>query len=150
MKEKLAKLIDVKSIVTLVMTAVFSYLAITKVITGQEFLTIFTVSFPSTLAHSIKKTQTRMVLMIKGIDISAHQVPSKIDYDKLSKEIDFAILRVGYTGYGINPPHSNNFNKDVHFETHYKELAKRGVDIGVYYYGGAINEYEVTRELKNR
>ena len=43
MREKLAKLIDVKSIVTLVMTAVFSYLAITKVITGQEFLTIFTV-----------------------------------------------------------------------------------------------------------
>ena len=43
MREKLAKLIDVKSIVTLVMTTVFSYLAITKVITGQEFLTIFTV-----------------------------------------------------------------------------------------------------------
>lgn len=43
MKEKLAKLIDVKSIVTIVLTAVFSYLAITKVITGQEFLTIFTV-----------------------------------------------------------------------------------------------------------
>ena len=43
MREKLAKLIDVKSIVTLVMTVVFSYLAITKVITGQEFLTIFTV-----------------------------------------------------------------------------------------------------------
>ena len=43
MKEKLAKLIDVKSIVTLVLTAVFSYLAITEVITGQEFLTVFTV-----------------------------------------------------------------------------------------------------------
>ena len=86
--------------------------------------------------------------MIKGVDISAHQVPSKIDYDKLSKEIDFAILRVGYTGYGINPPHTNNFNKDVHFETHYKELAKRGVDIGIYYYGGAINDDEVNRELK--
>ena len=43
MKEKLAKLIDVKSIVTLVMTAVFSYLAITQAITGTEFLTIFTV-----------------------------------------------------------------------------------------------------------
>lgn len=43
MKEKLAKLINVKSIVTLLLTAVFSYLAIDKVITGQEFLTIFTV-----------------------------------------------------------------------------------------------------------
>lgn len=43
MKEKLAKLIDVKSIVTLTLTAVFSYLAITKVISGEQFLTVFTV-----------------------------------------------------------------------------------------------------------
>lgn len=43
MKNKLAKLIDVKSIVTLVLTAVFAYLAISKIITGQEFLTVFTV-----------------------------------------------------------------------------------------------------------
>ena len=97
MREKLAKLIDVKSIVTLVMTAVFSYLAITKVITGQEFLTIFTVII-LLLWHTVSKNADKEVLMIKGIDISAHQVPSKIDYDKLSKEIDFAILRVGYTG----------------------------------------------------
>ena len=43
MKEKLSKLIDVKSIVTITLTVVFSYLALTHVITGQEFLTIFTV-----------------------------------------------------------------------------------------------------------
>ena len=42
MKEKLAKLINVKSIVTLVLTGVFSYLAITKEITGEQFLMIFT------------------------------------------------------------------------------------------------------------
>lgn len=43
MKEKIAKLIDVKSLVTLTLTAVFSYLAITKVISGEQFLTVFTV-----------------------------------------------------------------------------------------------------------
>lgn len=43
MKEKLAKLIDVKSIVTLIMVIVFSALALTGVISGQEFLTVFTV-----------------------------------------------------------------------------------------------------------
>lgn len=43
MKEKLAKLIDVKSIVTLVMTLVFSTLALKNVISGEQFLTIFTV-----------------------------------------------------------------------------------------------------------
>ena len=43
MKEKIAKLIDVKSIVTLILTIVFSYLSLTHAITGQEFLTIFVV-----------------------------------------------------------------------------------------------------------
>lgn len=42
MKEKLAKLIDVKSIVTIVLTAVFSYLAVKGEITGEQFLMIFT------------------------------------------------------------------------------------------------------------
>ena len=41
MKNKIAKLIDVKSIVTLILTAVFSYLAIEGKISGSEFLTIF-------------------------------------------------------------------------------------------------------------
>lgn len=41
MKEKLAKLIDVKSIVTIILTIIFSYLAVVGIITGSEFLTIF-------------------------------------------------------------------------------------------------------------
>ena len=43
MKEKFAKLIDVKSIMTLLLTIVFCVLALIGVISGQEFLTIFTV-----------------------------------------------------------------------------------------------------------
>ncbi|MCI2057106.1 MAG: hypothetical protein LKJ86_08175 [Oscillibacter sp.] len=43
MKAKIAKLINVKSIVTIVLTAVFAYLAIVGRISGQEFLTVFTV-----------------------------------------------------------------------------------------------------------
>ena len=43
MKEKLQKLLSVKSIVTLIATAVFAYLSITGAISGQEFLTVFTV-----------------------------------------------------------------------------------------------------------
>lgn len=43
MKNKIAKLIDVKSIVTLILTAVFGYLAVEGKISGTEFLTIFTV-----------------------------------------------------------------------------------------------------------
>ena len=43
MKERLSKLLTVKSIVTVVLTAVFAYLAIVGRISGREFLTIFTV-----------------------------------------------------------------------------------------------------------
>lgn len=43
MKEKLAKLISVKSIVTIVLTAVFAFLAINGIVTGEQFLTVFTV-----------------------------------------------------------------------------------------------------------
>ncbi|MBQ6814189.1 MAG: hypothetical protein IJP13_01485 [Lachnospiraceae bacterium] len=42
MKEKLAKLIDVKSIVTVGLTAIFCILALKEVITSTEFMTIFT------------------------------------------------------------------------------------------------------------
>lgn len=42
MLEKLSKLINVKSIVTILLTLVFCVLALCKVITGEQFLTIFT------------------------------------------------------------------------------------------------------------
>jgi len=41
MIKKLAKLIDVKSIVTFVLTAVFAYLSIKGTISGQDFLQVF-------------------------------------------------------------------------------------------------------------
>ena len=42
MKERLDKLLSVKSIVTIVLTAIFAVLSIRGTIGGQEFLTIFT------------------------------------------------------------------------------------------------------------
>ena len=43
MKQKLAKLIDVKSIVTLFLTAVFCVLALRRTISADQFITVFTV-----------------------------------------------------------------------------------------------------------
>ena len=43
MKERLSKLLSVKSIVTIILTAVFAYLAISGSISGDQFLTVFTV-----------------------------------------------------------------------------------------------------------
>ncbi len=42
MKERIAKLLTVKSIVTVALTIVFCVLAIRGTLSGQEFLTIFT------------------------------------------------------------------------------------------------------------
>ena len=42
LKERLSKLLTVKSIVTVALTIVFCVLALKGVITGAEFLTIFT------------------------------------------------------------------------------------------------------------
>lgn len=41
--ERIAKLIDVKSITTLVLTIVFSILALKGVISGEQFLTVFSI-----------------------------------------------------------------------------------------------------------
>lgn len=43
MKDKLAKLINIKSIITLILCAVFAYLSAIGHITAEQFLTIFTV-----------------------------------------------------------------------------------------------------------
>lgn len=42
MKQKLAKLINVKSIVTLMLTVVFCILAVKQSVSVEQFLTIFT------------------------------------------------------------------------------------------------------------
>ena len=43
MKEKLAKLVNVKSIITLILCGVFSYLSVAGKVASEQFLTIFTV-----------------------------------------------------------------------------------------------------------
>lgn len=42
MKERFSKLLTVKSIVTIIFTVVFAFLALTGKISGTEFLTIYT------------------------------------------------------------------------------------------------------------
>ena len=42
-KEKFAKLLCVKSIVTIILTAVFAYLSLAGAVSADQFLTVFTV-----------------------------------------------------------------------------------------------------------
>lgn len=43
LKERLGKLLSIKSIITLMLTIVFCYLSVIQVITAELFMTIFTV-----------------------------------------------------------------------------------------------------------
>lgn len=55
--EKIAKLIDVKSIVTLTLTGVFSYLSIIGVVQPDMFISIFTVIISFYFGTQYQKSQ---------------------------------------------------------------------------------------------
>lgn len=56
------------------------------------------------------------------IDISHHQVPSKINYDKLAKQVKLVVVRTQYGSKLI----------DRHYKTHHKEFQKRGIPTACY------------------
>lgn len=58
-KDRLAKLIDVKTIVTLTLTAVFSYLSIIGKISADNFMTVFTVIISFFFGVQIEKNKNR-------------------------------------------------------------------------------------------
>lgn len=58
-KDRLAKLIDVKTIVTLTLTAVFSYLSIIGKISADNFMTVFTVIISFFFGVQIEKNNNK-------------------------------------------------------------------------------------------
>lgn len=89
-------------------------------------------------------------VVAKGIDVSKWQHTLNADgsYKPLNwtaiKEagIDFAILRVGYTGSV-----SGTINKDPVFEMNYEGAKAAGVMVGAYYYSVASTEEELDLEI---
>ena len=78
----------------------------------------------------------------KGIDVSSYQ--GIIDWGAVKKSgIDFAIIRVGYRGWG-----TGKLVTDDYFERNIKEAAKNGIDIGIYFYSQAINTDEAREEAR--
>lgn len=61
MKERLNKLLTVKSIVTILLTLVFCYLSIIQVISAELFMTVFTViiAFYFGTQHEKQNTETK-------------------------------------------------------------------------------------------
>lgn len=69
---------------------------------------------------------------MKGIDISEHN--GKVNFDKVKKEVDFIILRLGWIG------NKNNHTIDTRFEQYYRECKRLNIPVGVYVYCYSNNE----------
>lgn len=78
-----------------------------------------------------------------GIDVSEHQ--KDIDWTKVKEAgVEFAILRLGYRGYGK----AGNIILDKSFDQNYKEATEQGLDIGVYFFSQAISSDEIKEEAE--
>ena len=75
----------------------------------------------------------------RGYDVSEHN--GKIDWKTVSKNVDFAFIRVGYRGYT-----EGELNEDKFSKKNLAEAQKAGVPVGVYIYSQAINEKEAEEE----
>lgn len=73
--------------------------------------------------------------MTKIIDISHHQDPAKINYDKLAKEVDLVIIRTQFGSKTL----------DRYYKTHHAEFKMRGVPTAAYAWvrGVSIKDMEV-------
>ena len=85
------------------------------------------------------------------IDISGWQLPSEMDYDTLSQQVNGVIVRVQH---GISMKKKNNAadqnGKDKAMDTHIQEFQKRNVPVAVYAYAyvNGKSEKEMREEAK--
>ena len=76
-----------------------------------------------------------------GVDVSRHN--EAIDWMVLSTQIDFAILRVGYTGNT-----EGGHYKDANFDVNVAGCEAYNVPYGVYWYAGATTPEEAMQEAE--
>ena len=73
------------------------------------------------------------------IDISHHQPPNKIDYDKLAKQVDLVIIRTQYGSKTI----------DRHYKTHHREFQKRGIPTAAYAWVRGVSIKDMEKEAED-
>ena len=79
----------------------------------------------------------------KGVDISAFQ--GDIDWQQVKDSgIDFAIIRLGYRGYGK----AGKLVEDEYVQDNLKEATEVGLPIGAYFFSQALNIKEVDEEIE--
>lgn len=79
--------------------------------------------------------------LIEGIDVSRYQ--PDIDWEAVKADgMDYAIIRVGYRGYG----ESGTLKIDPYFESHIEGATAAGLDVGAYFFTQAITPEEAIEE----
>lgn len=79
-----------------------------------------------------------------GIDVSRHN--GNIDWNKVKNDgIDYAIIRVGFRGYGTSTPYKP-VKIDDKFEQNMAGAKAAGIPVGIYFYSQAINVDEAMEE----
>lgn len=76
---------------------------------------------------------------VSGIDVSQHN--GEIEWDKAAEATDFAIIRVGYRGYG-----NGALQEDSRYKENLKNANKENMHIGVYFYSQATTPTEAEEE----
>lgn len=78
-----------------------------------------------------------------GIDVSKYQ--KNVDWPEVKASgVDFAIIRIGFRGYG----EEGKIVEDEMFQSHIEGALKAGLDVGVYFFSQAVNEEEAMEEAQ--
>lgn len=95
---------------------------------------------PTQQPSSGQNNSGNQIVWKKGVDVSKYQ--GTIDWNKVKASgIDFAIIRVGYRGYGTGV-----LVEDSSFKQNIKGATAAGLKVGLYFYSQAINEAEAVEE----
>lgn len=79
---------------------------------------------------------------VQGIDVSEHN--GSVNWKNVkSAGISFAMIRIGYRGYG-----SGEIAEDKYFARNIREADRYGLKIGVYFFSQAVTEEEAAMEAK--
>lgn len=93
--------------------------------------------------EDIQYTGDERYTLRKGVDVSQHQ--GYIDWERVKAAgIDFAILRIGYRGYGME----GILCLDETFHMNITNAQNAGIDVGVYIFSQAISEEETLEEAQ--
>lgn len=76
---------------------------------------------------------------VEGIDVSSHN--GQVNWQSVANAVDFAIIRVGYRGYGTGA-----VVEDSQFKSNISAANDAGIPTGVYFYSQAVTPKEAREE----